>query len=116
MKRNVYALPAAGSAAVTVSATQASRLVNVAENTNTPQGILLFFAQDNYTQGYTVTPAREPYKIGNEVARGRGRGPWVGLPVQMDQGGTVTLRPATVLFKATSATGTATSIAVEEWD
>lgn len=115
MKRTHYAAPANGTAATVVSATQPSRRVTIREDGPNPQGLTLFYADDNFTHGYNV-PAGMEITLGNTVAAGKGAGPWVGLPQQKDMGGTVVLCAATVLFKVTSATATATDIQVVEFD
>lgn len=117
MKRHIYTLPPLGSAPLAVLASQPSRRVEVAEDGSaTPEGIVLFYSQDGYAQGYTHSPARQPVVLGDTVANAKGKGPWVGLPVQMDAGGTVQLRAATTLFKGTSAGATPTNIEVVEYD
>lgn len=117
MKRHIYTLPVKGAAPLAIVATQPTRRVLIHEDdAAAEQGIVLFYPDDKFTQGYTYAGAKQPVAIGQDLARGRGRGNFVGMPIQKDAGGTVTLSPATTLFKATSATATATSIVVEEYD
>lgn len=118
MKRNQYILPPAGSTPLVISATQPSRLVEITEDgAVTSQGFILFFAQDNFTVGYTYLAGKQPAVLG-EYKVAAGKGAWVGLPAQIvaSDGGPKVLRAASTLCKATSAGGAPTTISVQEYD
>jgi hypothetical protein len=117
MKNHLYTLPAKGAAPLAIVATQPTRGVEIVEDDGSAnQGLVLFFPDDNFTQGYDVSTAHQPIILGNIVARGRGMGSILGYPLQMDRGGTVELRAADILFKATSGSATPTNIHVREHD
>lgn len=119
MKHHLYVLGVLGSAPLPIPATIPTRRVEVQEDDATPnQGLVLFFPDDNYTQGYTYAAVHEPITLGEAVSAGKGRGSILGLPIQnvaIDGGLFKTLRAADVLLKATSATATATKIRVTEY-
>lgn len=119
MNRTLYTLPVKGASALSIPCTNPTRRVEIIEDGGAPaQGIVLFYKKDNFTQGFTTLDIHQPVILGNPVSTGGGRGPILGLPAQVVQtdGGPVTTAPATVLFKATSATSTATKIIVTEYD
>jgi hypothetical protein len=116
MHNTLYAVPAAGSAPVSVVSTMMSRRVIIQEDDSVPnQGLIVFFPQDNFTQGYQYAAGHEPIILGDIVANMKGKGSVLGNPIQKDVSQTVTLRAADIYAKVTSATATVTKIRVQEY-
>lgn len=116
MKVTLYTLAAAGGAFLSIPATQLTRRVEIVEDdSGAEQGIIYKLPYDNFTQQFQIS-AGKGVILGNTVANQNNQGVIVGRPIQKDVSQTVTLRPADILLKATSATAATTKIRVTEYD
>lgn len=116
MKVTLYTLPIAGAGFLSIPATQPNRRCEIVEDdSGTEQGLKYKLPFDNFTQTFTASSSREPLILGS-LPNMNGRGSIFAHPIQKDQGGTVTIRPADILIQLTSATATATKVRVTEYD
>lgn len=116
MKVTLYTAPASGSGFLSIPATQPSRRVEVIEDDQTTnQGLLYKLPFDKFTQQFEALVAKQPIVLGS-LPNKNGRGAIIAWPIQKDQSGTVTIRPADTLIEVTSATATPTKIRVTEYD
>ncbi len=127
-KATIYDLPAAGSAPVVVRCTQVSRQMFVQESGLAAdfQGITMSlltpkgFGKYDVGNTFTIPPSEllEPYLIAGAPGDRDPYAPPIGnggsSPNPVSPGGPVT--EGTVIFQATSATATPTTIVVTEWN
>ncbi|HUD21849.1 MAG TPA: hypothetical protein VMQ60_03310 [Acidobacteriaceae bacterium] len=102
---------------VAVSATQVTRRFDIIEDGSvTAQGIQMQFADGNtppFTTIRTVLPPAQPVTLGTPIPWGHGYGLVIGTPPDNSGGYAIA---ATLLCNLRSATATATTVAVTEYD
>jgi hypothetical protein len=115
MKITLYAVPASGAGFLSIVATQSDRYVEIVEDgSGVAAGLKAKLPYDKFVQTFQYA-AGVPIVLGNHLTQGKGRSEMRFRPIQVDQGGTVTLSPADILVKITSA-GAATVVRVVEND
>lgn len=108
-----------GGAFTPILASIACRQMTVIEDESVaPQGLIYQGYEDNFAANRQVGPSTEPLIFGNAVAQGGGVGPIIGFPAQNAANGTTAFNyiAATTILKVKSATVTATTIRVTEYD
>src|ERR1700677_1538438 len=124
-KVRLIALNGSGGAFVTVSATSVTRPVEIIEDGSVNAGVapgLQYQIDDgfgtvpnvpNTATTYTIEPQTEPIILGEPIPQGAGYGRVIGTPPDNSGGYSI---PATPLINLRSASATATSVRVSEFD
>src|SRR5579862_1011840 len=119
-KTRLININGSGGAWTAVSATQVTRRVEVIEdfsaNAGVGQGLAYQFNDGSvtpFTTVYEVAPQSEPIILGAPIPQNKGYGLVIGTPPDASGGYSI---PATLLINLRSATATATTVRVTEFD